>query len=98
MSDPAAPTPAPVLALVTRRPPVADPWTPITMLEEFLAKIRAGTVRPENLLIFYGEATEAGGICPHYWSMRLSHAEIIAFAEYAKLMAMNDWRGRDVHE
>lgn len=98
MSDPVAPHPTPVLSLVARRPPVADPWTPITCLEEFLEKIRTGTVRPENLLIFYGEATDAGGICPHYWSTRMSPSEVIAFAEYAKLMAMNDWRGRAVHE
>lgn len=70
-----------------------DPWTPVTMLEEFLASVKSGEVKTDKgMMIFYLEPGDEGRLVPHYWSTGLSQTEIIAFSEVVKSMAIHAWK------
>lgn len=74
--------------------PVPDPWTPVTLLEEFVAKLKSGEIKcSKGLMVFFLEESENGRRRPHYWTTGLGEAEIIGFCEVAKAMAIEDWRG-----
>jgi hypothetical protein len=76
--------------------PVPDPWTPVTMLEEFLAKVKSGEIEAvKGMMVFYLTPTSDNRWRPNYWTTGLTSPEIIAFCEVLRAMAVKDWRGDD---
>lgn len=89
-TDPPAPR---VFSLVERRRvEQAAAWSPVELLEAFLESIRAGTVTPANLMVFFCEREPDGRLRPHTWSANISTTEAIAFCELEKQRAIEDWR------
>jgi hypothetical protein len=85
--------PAPrVLSLVERRPPVDDPWSPLEMLEEFVADVKSGKVQPANLAIHWCERTERGGLRPNVVFANMDATEAVAFGQLQTQMALERWK------
>lgn len=83
---------ASIFSLVERRPPIDKPWSPVELLEEFVAEIKAGKVKPDNLMVFFLESQPDGRQRPHVWSANVSRAEAIAFCQLETARSIEEWR------
>lgn len=82
-----------VVEKVTRIRPEAEPeYSGLQILEEFTGKVKAGTIRPDKLMIFWLEASPDGRLVPHRWQAGCERADEIALCEMAKLLALEDWK------
>lgn len=68
-----------------------EKWSPTELLEQLLADVKAGTVNPTNLMVFFTEEID-GRLRPRTWSANMSHVETIAFCEMEKARVLEDWR------
>ena len=86
--------PASVFSLVERRQADAPKpaWTPEQLVAEFLDEIKAGKVKPSNLMVFWLEETPDGNLRPHRWIANVTRAEEIAFHSLGITRAIEDWR------
>ena len=80
------PKPAPV------PPPAAPEWSPLGLLEEFIAEIKSGKIVPTSLLVSFMVREPNGNVRPHSWRANVSHAEAIAYAQLEIQKAIEDWR------
>lgn len=72
---------------------VVETWSPLQLLEELVAEVKAGTVNPQAMAIHWLESTDNGTRSrPRRWQCGLSRAEEIALLEMSKLLALEDWR------
>lgn len=85
-------TKAPVLSLVERRPPQQTPWSPVELLEELLADVKAGKVVPLNMMVFFTEQLPDQKERPRTWSANVSRAEAIAYCTLEIQRTLEDWR------
>lgn len=69
-----------------------EPWTPLGVLEEFVADVRSGKLHPQKVMIFYVEPDADGRLRPHYWCQQVSIAEQMAYGELIKALALEDWK------
>lgn len=67
-------------------------WTPVEMVEEFLADLKANKETPDRMLIVWFSAEADGSLRPHRWYAGMTRADEIALLELAKQIAMDDWR------
>lgn len=78
---------------IARKHRSGDVWTPVQLLEELLADIKAGKEHPSRLLVTWTETTEDGKRDRiRHWQAQCSRSEEIAFLTAAAQMAIEDWR------
>lgn len=83
-----------VVAMPPPKPvePTEPPWTPEKILEDFLADLRAGKVKPTNLMMFWLEREPNGNLRPHTWYANVDTTERIAFHQFGIHLAIEEWR------
>lgn len=67
-------------------------WSPVQMLDEFVADVKAGKETPAKMMIFYLVDDGAGGWTPRTWFANCSKVEEIALCELAKARAIDNWK------
>ncbi len=77
---------------IASKHPSGDAWSPVQLLEEFLADVKAGKIAPIKLSLQYVEVTPAGSWLPRSWQAGCSRSEEIALLEIAKTNAIQDWK------
>lgn len=84
-----------VVEKVTRIRPdavVEKTWTGLALLEEFVAGVKAGTITPDKLMIFWLEVTRDDRWTTRKWQAGCDRSDEIALCEMAKMKIMEDWR------
>jgi hypothetical protein len=81
-----------VISLAERRPVEKD-WSPVELLEELLAEVKAGRIDPACLMVFWTSRSADKSETPHSWSAGVTYAQGIAFCELEKMRLIAKWRG-----
>lgn len=67
-------------------------WSPLSMLEEFTEKVRSGEITADCVMVFYVEVDKEKRQYPRYWTQNVGVERQIAFAEWLKMSALEDWK------
>lgn len=67
-------------------------WSPADALEDTLNEIKGKNVT--KIIIWYSEAKDEDGQVLHYSAAGVNRPEHVAMLELAKVMVIEDWRGR----
>ena len=71
--------------------PVEAPWSPLEMLEQLVADIKAGKEKPARMFIGWLEPVEGGNFTPRWWNAGCEIPERIALLEIQKHALLAHW-------
>lgn len=67
-------------------------WSAEQMLEDLLADIRAGKLKPEHMIVLAWEKTPEGRLRKSSWCQNFTTAEYCAFLASAAHDSLHDWK------